>query len=127
MNHHTTPAFAGASALLDRGVRDRLRLAWRLIRDERVSAFKYALPAILVLYVLSPVDAMPDFLIGIGQMDDLGVVIAGMLLLSRVIPMLAPEHLVEEHLRAMGSTDRPPESVSRAHEEVIDARFKVRG
>lgn len=127
MNQRATPAFAGASALLDQGVRDRLRLSWRLIRDGRVSAFKYALPAILVLYVLSPVDAMPDFLLGIGQMDDLGVVIAGVVLLARVIPMLAPEHIVAEHLRAMGSTTRPTEPVSRAPEDVIDARFSVRG
>lgn len=127
MNQRTPPAFAGASALLDQGVRNRLRLAWRLIRDERVSAFKYALPAILMLYVLSPVDAMPDLLLGIGQIDDLGVVIAGTLLVSRVIPMLAPKHIVDEHLRAMGSADRPTEPVSRAPEDVIDATFRVRG
>ena len=77
MKRRTTAAFAGASALLDRGIRDQLRLSWRLLRDERVSAFKFALPALLALYLMSPIDLIPDFLLGLGQMDDLGVVIAG--------------------------------------------------
>ena len=51
MDRRSTTAFAGASALLDRGVRDQLRLAWRLLRDERVSALKFALPALIGLYV----------------------------------------------------------------------------
>jgi len=126
MNRRTTSAFAGAIALLDRGVRDQLRLSWRLLRDGRVSALKYALPAVLGLYVLSPVDAVPDFLLGIGQTDDLGVVIAGVLLLARVIPRLAPDPIIDEHLRAMGNGG-PPAPVSRTPDEVIDARFRVRG
>ena len=79
MDRRTTTAFAGASALLDRGIRDQLRLGWRLLRDERVSALKFALPALLALYLVSPVDVIPDILLGPGQMDDLGVVIAGVL------------------------------------------------
>lgn len=126
MNGRTPSAVAGASALLDRGTRDQLRLSWRLIRDERVSALKYAIPALLALYVLSPVDPIPDFLLGIGQMDDLGVVIAGLLLFARVVPRLAPEHIVEEHLRAMGGS-QASEPVSREADDVIDARFSVRG
>ena len=59
MDRRTTTAFAGASALLDRGIRDQLRLSWRLLRDERVSALKFALPALLALYVLSPIDPIP--------------------------------------------------------------------
>src|SRR5215208_6765140 len=101
MQRRTTSAFAGAGALLDRGIRDQLRLSWRLLRDERVSALKFALPAFLALYVASPIDPIPDFLLGLGQIDDLGVVIAGVLLLARIIPGLAPGHVVDEHLRDM--------------------------
>ena len=91
MNRRTTTAFAGASVLLDRGIRDQLRLGWRLLRDERVPALKFALPALLGLYVVSPLDPIPDFLLGLGQIDDLGVVILGVLLVARVIPRLAPQ------------------------------------
>jgi uncharacterized membrane protein YkvA (DUF1232 family) len=126
MNRRTTTAFAGASVLLDRGIRDQLRLSWRLLRDERVSALKFALPALLALYVVSPVDPIPDFLLGLGQMDDLGIVIAGVLLLARVIPRLAPGQIVDEHLRDMGMYHSTAGPGAKA-EEIFDARFDVRG
>jgi uncharacterized membrane protein YkvA (DUF1232 family) len=126
MERRTTSAFAGAAALLDRGMRDQLRLSWRLLRDERVSALKFALPTFLALYVLSPIDPIPDFLLGLGQVDDLGIVIAGVLLLARIIPRLAPAHVVDEHLRDMG-LGRPAAKARAGTEGVFDARFNVRG
>ena len=104
MDRRSTSAFAGTSALLDSGVRNQLRLAWRLLRDERVSALKFALPALIALYVLSPIDSIPDIFLGLGQIDDLGVITAGVLILARLIPRLAPGHVVDEHLRDMGMT-----------------------
>jgi uncharacterized membrane protein YkvA (DUF1232 family) len=126
MNRRSTSAFAGASALLDSGVRNQLRLAWRLLRDERVSAFKFALPALIALYVLSPVDSIPDLFVGLGQIDDLGVIAAGVLILARLIPRLAPGHVVDEHLRDMG-VGFPAGQRSRDTHDVVEARFNVRG
>jgi uncharacterized membrane protein YkvA (DUF1232 family) len=126
MDRRATTAFAGASVLLDRGMRDQLRLAWRLTRDDRVPALKFALPALLALYLMSPVDLIPDFFLGLGQMDDLGVVVAGVVLIAKVIPRLAPGHLVDEHVRDM-SVGRPVVTPDAKTEEVVDARFNVRG
>jgi uncharacterized membrane protein YkvA (DUF1232 family) len=126
MERRTTSAFAGAGALLDRGIRDQLRLSWRLFRDDRVSAIKFALPAFLGLYVLSPIDPIPDFLLGLGQVDDLGVVIAGVLLIARIVPRLAPGHVVDEHLLDMG-LGSPGAKPGVKTEDVFDARFNVRG
>jgi uncharacterized membrane protein YkvA (DUF1232 family) len=126
MNRRTTTAFAGASVLLDRGIRDQLRLSWRLLRDERVPALKFALPALLGLYVLSPLDPIPDFLLGLGQIDDLGVVMVGVLLAARVIPKLAPSHVVDEHLHDMGMGG-PTVKPGAEPEEILEARFNVRG
>ena len=126
MDRRTTTAFAGAGALLDRGIRDQLRLGWRLLRDERVPALKLALPALLALYLVSPVDVIPDIFLGPGQMDDLGIVIAGVLLIARVIPRLAPEHVVGEHVREM-SMGRTAAKPSATAEEIVEARFNVRG
>src|SRR5215212_8891884 len=125
MERRTTSAFAGAAALLDRGMRDQLRLSWRLLRDERVSAVKFALPMFVALYVMSPIDPIPDFLLGLGQVDDLGIVVAGVLLLARIIPRLAPAHVVDEHLRDMG-LDGQPARASAKPGDVLDARFNVR-
>jgi uncharacterized membrane protein YkvA (DUF1232 family) len=125
MTRRATTAFAGASVLMDRGIRDQLGLSWRLLRDERVSAFKFVLPALLALYVASPIDPIPDFLLGLGQMDDLGVVIGGVLLLARVVPRLAPAHIVDEHVRDMG-LGRAAGTPNASSEEIFDARFNVR-
>ena len=126
MERQRTSAFTGAGALLDRGVWDQLRLGWRLLRDERVSALKFAVPVFLALYVMSPIDPIPDFLLGLGQADDLGVVIAGALLFARIIPRLAPGHVVDEHLRDMG-LGRPASKAHGKPEAVVDARFNIRG
>ena len=119
-------AFTGATALLDPGIRDQLRLSWRLLRDERVSVLKFALPMFLALYVVSPIDPIPDFLLGLGQVDDLGVVVAGVLLIARFLPRLAPGDVVDEHLRDMG-LGRPVENPQAKAGDVIDTRFNVRG
>ena len=126
VERRATSAFAGAGALLDRGIRDQLRLSWRLLRDERVSALKYALPMLLAFYVISPIDPIPDFLLGLGQVDDLGVVIAGVLLIARVLPRLAPGYVVDEHLRDL-SLGRPAAKSRAKADDVIDARYTVRG
>jgi uncharacterized membrane protein YkvA (DUF1232 family) len=126
MNRRSTTAFAGASALLNRGVRDQLRLAWRLVRDDRVSSLKFALPALIALYVLSPVDSVPDFFLGLGQFDDLGVITAGTLILARLIPRLAPGHVVDEHVRDMG-TRNPASKRGTDRNDFVEARFNVRG
>lgn len=126
MDRRTTSAIAGASALLDHEVREQLKLCWRLLRDERVSSFKYALPALLTLYVLSPIDPIPDFFLGIGQMDDLGVVLAGVLLLTRLMPKFAPADIVAEHLLDMHPSGPTDSRYASADEEVLDARFNVR-
>ncbi len=69
------------------------RLLWRLSRDPRVPARAKAILFIIAGYLLSPVDVVPDFFPGIGQLDDL-VVIAFALdqMLNRV-----PEEVVRDH------------------------------
>lgn len=70
-----------------------VRLVWRLTRDPRVPARTKALLFVLVGYLASPVDLIPDFIPGIGQLDDL--VIAAFALdqiLNRV-----PDEVVREH------------------------------
>jgi uncharacterized membrane protein YkvA (DUF1232 family) len=75
------------------------RLVWRLINDPRVPGWiKFGVPLLVAVYVLSPIDVIPDFLVGPGQLDDLGVVLLGMTLMVR----LSPQHVVEEHKRALG-------------------------
>ena len=70
-----------------------VKLLWRLSRDPRVPARSKATLVILGAYLASPIDLIPDFLPGIGQLDDL-VIVAFALdqMLNRV-----PEEVVRSH------------------------------
>lgn len=49
---------------------------WPLMRDPKIPFWaKAAIPAIAAAYVISPVDLIPDFLLGAGQIDDIGVIL----------------------------------------------------
>ena len=70
-----------------------VKLLWRLARDPRVPARSKATLLLLLGYIVSPVDLIPDVLPGIGQVDEL--VIAAFALdqmLNRVPPEIVREH-----------------------------------
>lgn len=90
-NRYTNPGMI-------QGILQQLRLSWRLIRDPRVPApLKALIPGLVTLYAVSPVDIVPDFLIGLGQLDDLGIILAGLALFIK----LAPRAVVAEHEAAI--------------------------
>ena len=70
-----------------------VKLLTRLMRDSRVSMRRKAFIGAVLVYVISPIDLVPDFVIGIGRLDDL------------VLVSLAVDHL-------MSGTD---EEVVREH------------
>lgn len=76
-----------------------LKLFSRLAADARVSpAAKLVLVASAV-YLILPMDLVPDFLIGVGQLDDVAVVLGGLKLFLR----LCPAEVVAEHLEALSA------------------------
>lgn len=71
------------------------RLYWRLMRDRRVSIWPKALLVLGVLYVVSPIDFIPDFMPLIGEVDDLVMV----LIVCKLFMYLCPREVVQEHVR----------------------------
>lgn len=69
------------------------KLIWRLTRDPRVPARNKATLVLLMGYIVSPIDVIPDIFPGIGQLDEL-VITAFALdqMLNRV-----PADVVREH------------------------------
>jgi uncharacterized membrane protein YkvA (DUF1232 family) len=126
MSRQGTAAFAGAGLLLDRGMRDQLRLAWRLMRDPRVTALKFVLPVLLSLYIVSPIDPIPDFLLGLGQTDDIGAAILVAMIVTRLLPKLAPQHVVEDHLRQMSGSAWTSDAGAEKSDTILNAHFSVR-
>lgn len=78
------------------------RLYWRLLRDPRVSIWPKGLLVVGVLYVLSPIDLIPDFVPVIGEVDDLIVLIV----LCRLFVYLCPPEVVLDHVRRIDAEGR---------------------
>src|SRR5918996_3842213 len=74
-----------------------LKLFSRLVKDSRVSLSPKLLLVGILTYVILPTDILPDFLIGVGQLDDLAVILGGLRLFLR----FCPPQVVQEHLRAI--------------------------
>lgn len=75
-----------------------VKLVWRLARDPRVPARSKAVLVVLGGYLASPYDVIPDFIPGLGQLDDI-VVIA--FALDQMVNRVAPE-IVREHWEGEG-------------------------
>ncbi|HEX3244726.1 MAG TPA: DUF1232 domain-containing protein [Chloroflexota bacterium] len=60
------------------------QLAWHLFRDPRVPTLAKFIPAITLLYVLSPIDLIPDWIPIIGGVDDIAMVTGAITLFIRV-------------------------------------------
>ncbi|MFN8639757.1 MAG: DUF1232 domain-containing protein [Dehalococcoidia bacterium] len=73
----------------------RVALVRGLAFDRRVPLLARVIPWLLVGYLVSPIDLIPDFIPVFGQLDDIAIVAFGLWLMLRLIP---PE-LLEEHLR----------------------------
>jgi uncharacterized membrane protein YkvA (DUF1232 family) len=95
------------------------RLAFRLLRDERVpTATKLIIPATL-LYLISPVDLIPDLIPVVGQVDDVMILLLGVVAFIK----LCPAWLVAEHEGSDAGTEGSPRGPSVASEP-IDARYE---
>jgi len=79
------------------------RLALRLLRDHRVPLAAKMIFGATVLYLLSPLDIVPDWVLGFGQADDLMVLLAGLNLFLRA----CPRWLVSEHEDAIDGRQNP--------------------
>lgn len=62
------------------------KLGFRLFREPRVPMVLKAVPLSALLYVISPIDFVPDFIPGLGQLDDLGIILAALELFVRLCP-----------------------------------------
>jgi uncharacterized membrane protein YkvA (DUF1232 family) len=70
-----------------------VKLVFRLMRDPRVPARSKAVLYLLAGYLASPIDVIPDFIVGIGHVDDLIIAVFALdHILNRV-----PDEIVREH------------------------------
>lgn len=89
----------GATAGILASIIKNARLVWRLLWDPGVSTWLKTIPLATLLYVLFPVDFLPDLALGLGQLDDVAIVLLGLKLFIE----LCPQDIVHHHLREMSS------------------------
>lgn len=96
----------------------QIRLAIRLLREPRVPLAIKAVPLLAALYVISPIDVVPDVLPVLGQLDDLGIAIVALELFIGLCPMSA-----QAFHRTAIAQGRLYSSMSAA-DDFIDAEFR---
>jgi uncharacterized membrane protein YkvA (DUF1232 family) len=111
------------------GVVKQARLAWRLWNDGRTPTWLKLIPAAALVYLLSPIDLIPDLMLpGLGELDDIAVV----LLSLKMFLDLSPPGKIKEHWDDLfgglgqmydGPSERPADG--QATGGFIEAEYKV--
>ncbi|MCA9985671.1 MAG: DUF1232 domain-containing protein [Anaerolineales bacterium] len=82
---------------------EQAQLVWRLFKDREVPIYLKALPIGALVYLISPLDLLPDFIFPpiVGQLDDFTALLAA----GKLFIELSPKHVVEKHLAAIRGTE----------------------
>ncbi len=93
-----------------REVWQQARLVYALLRDPEVPFYLKLLPFTAVLYLLFPLDIIPDIAPVVGQLDDLTVLLVG----AKMFIELAPPHIVAQHMDQIRMADgfSPKENIN---------------
>ena len=93
------------------------RLSWRLLWDRRMPLWTKVVPLGAAFYLLWPADLLADPILGLGQLDDLAIV----LFAARLFISLAPVALLAD----LGGATAPAEVFS-ARPPALDVEGKTR-
>jgi uncharacterized membrane protein YkvA (DUF1232 family) len=84
-----------------RDVWQQARLVYYLLRDPEVPFYLKLVPFAAVIYLLWPVDFLPDLVPVLGQLDDL----TALLVSSKVFIEMAPPHVVARYMEQIRVSD----------------------
>lgn len=91
----------------------RVKLIVRLVRDRRISAWLKIIPIAGLIYLVSPLDLIPDIALPvIGELDDAAV----LWITNYLFVELCPPEIVQEHVSALTAKAGKP-----VQDDVIDA------
>jgi uncharacterized membrane protein YkvA (DUF1232 family) len=94
------------------------RLAARLFREPKVPVPLKVVPILGLLYVVSPIDLVPDVFPGMGQLDDIGIILATL----EVFVRLCPSGAQAFHRDAIAQ--RRPYAPMSSTDDVIEAEWR---
>jgi uncharacterized membrane protein YkvA (DUF1232 family) len=91
------------------------KLVVQLMLDRNVPIYLKLLPAAAVAYLLFPFDFLPDVVPGIGQLDDITILLIG----AKVFIELAPSDVVARYLGRLKTQDEAVGSGKQKEEDEI--------
>ncbi len=99
----------------------RVKLLVRLIRDRRVSFWLKLIPLAGIVYLVSPIQLIPDLLLPvIGEVDDVAI----LYLTNALFVELAPKNVVREHVRALTADDDEKEQGEVVEADSVEIKNK---
>lgn len=99
-----------------RGLIEQVMLTFRLLKDRRVPIWTKVLLFVPFLYLLSPIDILPDFIPVLGQLDDISIILLGM----RLFEALSPTDVVAEHRLSIANRGK------RSFEVLENVEYEIR-
>ncbi len=93
----------------------QFELAWNLLWDGRVPLVTKLVPFFVLVYLLVPLDIIPDVLPGLGQVDDMVLILVGL----RMFISLCPPNVVEDYHK-LDDAEESEESWDQPDVEIID-------
>jgi uncharacterized membrane protein YkvA (DUF1232 family) len=97
-----------------------LKLLYRLFKDSRVPLAEKALLIGVIVYVISPLDLIPDFVPFVGQVDDLYLIALVVLrMLSRT-----SDDVLREHWDGRGDLAATVDKIERAARYILPKRIR---
>ena len=104
-----------------KGLLDHGRLIFRLMGDKRVPIYLKVLPVASLVYLVSPIDFVPDVIPVLGQLDDLAAVLVAI----ETFIKLCPSDVVAEH-RADLNGETPFTTAGKTSDDTIDGQWKTK-
>jgi uncharacterized membrane protein YkvA (DUF1232 family) len=86
----------------------QFELAWKLLWDRRVSGFTKMVPLAALGYLILPVDLIPDPMLGLGQVDDLVLILLGLKMFISLCPPDVVAELQGSHQPEGDAVWQPP-------------------
>ncbi|MBL8149291.1 MAG: DUF1232 domain-containing protein [Blastocatellia bacterium] len=97
-----------------------LKLMYKLLKDERVSGTDKAILVATIVYVLTPIDLIPDFVPFLGQVDDIYAVAIAII---RIINRTSAE-VVRQHWDGIGDIKSIVASISSLSQFFLPTRVR---
>jgi uncharacterized membrane protein YkvA (DUF1232 family) len=99
----------------------RVKLIVRLIGDKRVNPWLKIIPVAGLVYLISPLDLIPDIMLPvIGELDDAAV----LWLTNYLFIELCPPEIVQEHVKALNANTSRAEDDDIVEAESVEIKDK---